>query len=256
MSVIKVLYLFFLTTFLNIFVYADGFKDLKEAIDISGKQRMLTQRFVKDYVMVGMELSYKNPKEDLKKSIDSFDMALKKIDEFSKDKKIKELSESVKDEWKMVKTILENEPSKGNIAKLNKKCDHLLKLSNDIVLLLTKQEKSGINSIINISGRQRMLSQKLAALYMVKAWGANDSRFKEQLEESMKLFKESLNRLKGYKENSKEINLLLSKVERAFRFFEVMSRSNSRFTPSLICKKSDEILNDMDKITKLYRKLK
>lgn len=71
----------------------------------------------------------------------------------------------------------------------------------------------------------------------------------------MKLFKDSLQKLKHFEKNTPQINALLKKVERSFMFFEVMNRSQSRFIPALIYKKSNEILQDMDKVTDLYVKL-
>jgi len=37
------------------------------AVDIAGKQRMFTQRMLKDYAMVGMGNTFGKPEEDLKK---------------------------------------------------------------------------------------------------------------------------------------------------------------------------------------------
>jgi hypothetical protein len=151
-----------------------------------------------------------------------------------------------------LKSKLSAKASFNKAQEIQAKLDELLTRSDEIVVLLTKEAKSKSADIINISGRQRMLSQKMAALYMLKVWGLRDSDFDKKLQASIHLFKESHERLLHYEKNSDEIKKLLSKVAREFKFFEFMSHSKSRFIPSLIYKKSNEILRDMDRVTKLY----
>jgi hypothetical protein len=69
---------------------------------------------------------------------------------------------------------------------------------------------------------------------------------------SMKLFKDSLERLKKSELNTVEITELLTQVEKSFMFFEIMNRSSQTFIPALISKKSYDILNNMNSVTKLY----
>lgn len=87
---------------------------------------------------------------------------------------------------------------------------------------------------------------------MLKVWGVDDKKFKEKMEDSMKLFKESLEMLQKSELNTDEIRELLSKVERSYMFFEIMNRSSRAFIPALIYKKSDDILKNMNSATKLY----
>jgi hypothetical protein len=68
----------------------------------------------------------------------------------------------------------------------------------------------------------------------------------------MKLFKTSLDELQAAKLNTDEINALLAKVKRSFMFFEMMNRSKSKFVPTLIYKKSNDILVNMNSATQKY----
>lgn len=97
-----------------------------------------------------------------------------------------------------------------------------------------------------------MLSQRMASLYMLKVWEVHDPQFKIKLDDAMKLFKESLSELEKSDLNTDEINALLAKVKRSFMFFEMMSKSKSKFIPTLIYKKSNDILTNMNSITQSY----
>ncbi len=224
----------------------------EHAVDVAGKQRMFTQRMLKDYAMIGMENSFGNPKEDLIKIMENFENHLESLHNYTKNKKIKISTDKVKEIWFPIKKRLESEPKKEFVGKLQEDLEQLLKESNHATNLFAEDtgEKSG--EIIDISGRQRMLSQRMAGLYMLKVWGVDDKKFEEKMNASMKLFKDSLERLQKSDLNTVEIQELLSEVEKSFMFFEIMNGSSQTFIPALIYKKSNDILKNMNSVTKLY----
>jgi len=233
-------------------IEAIGIKSIEEAVNIAGKQRMFTQKMLKDYGMIGIGVSFGNAKEDLKKTIDEFEDHLNSLKNFTKDTNIKDSLDKQKRVWTDIKDMLLKKPSKDNAIKLQEKLDELLKVADETTKLFADKAGEHSGKIINISGRQRMLSQRMASLYILKAWGINDSEFNKKFDEAIKLFDDSLHILMKSKLNNQEINKLLGKVSHDFDFFKIMSHSSNKFIPSLIYKKSNEILKNMDKITKLY----
>jgi len=229
---------------------------LSQAVDIAGKQRMFTQRMLKDYTMVGMGNSFGKPKDDLKKIMASFEEHMKSLYKFTKDEATKKSIEEAKRLWAPIKQKLTIVPTKESAKELQEDLETLLKVTDNTTKLFAKQtgEKSG--EIINISGRERMLAQRMAGLYMLKVWGIDDPQFSKKMSSTMKLFKTSLQTLIKYENNTAEILKLLAKVKRSFMFFEIMNRSKSKFIPSLIYKKSNDILKDMNSATGLYVALK
>ncbi len=236
--------------------FAIEIPDISSAINIAGKERMFTQRMLKDYAMVGMKNSFGDPKNDLTKSMEAFSDALNSLEKFAKDSAIKDAIKKQNEQWSKVKKDLSADGSKDKAKSLQVELDKLLKLSDDTTKLFAKASGKHSGEIINISGRQRMLSQRMASLYMMKVWGINDSEFKKKLSDAMTLFKTSHEKLSKYPKNTPEIKGLLKKVERSFKFFEFMSKSDKKFIPSLIYKKSNGILKNMNKATMLYTKIK
>jgi len=234
------------------FLFAIEIKNLSQAVDVAGKQRMYTQRMLKDYAMIGLQNSFGNPKKDLKKIMENFENHLDALIAFNKDPKTDKSLQKVKKMWAPLKASLNETPSKEKAGKMQEDLEALLKQSNEAVGLFAKQTGKASGEIINISGRQRMLSQRMASLYMLKVWGVDDPEFKEKMNQSMKLFKDSLDKLMKSKMNTPEITALLKRAERSFKFFEIMNKSKSKFIPALIYKKSNEILKDMNTATGLY----
>jgi len=244
-------YIFFIFLFYNN-SFAITIENEFHAVDVAGKQRMFTQRMLKDYSMIGMNNSFDNPGEDLKKIISEFEDHLESLNKYTKSKKIKKKIAKTKKVWLPIKKVLEKKPDKGHVAKLQESLDELLSLSNDITNLFAKETGKKSGKIVDMSGRQRMLSQRMASLYMLKVWGVNDKKFKEKMNSAMTLFKDSLETLQKSKLNTDEINKLLDEVEKSFTFFEIMNKSNTAFIPALIYKKSNDILQNMDRVTRCY----
>ena len=232
--------------------YAIEIKNLHHAVDIAGKQRMYTQRMLKDYAMIGMENSFDKPDEDLKKIIANFENHLASLHDYTKNRKIIESTKKVKKLWIPIKKVLEEKPDIKNSLKLQESLELLLQASDDTTHLFAKEtgEKSGI--IIDISGRQRMLSQRMASLYMLKVWGVKNRNFQEKMDKSMRLFETSLTHLQNSELNTKEITRRLKEVEKSFIFFKIMNKTSNTFIPTLIYKKSNDILKNMNMVTKNY----
>lgn len=233
-------------------------KDIKndtEAINIAGKQRMLTQKMLKAYAMIGMNNTFENPTLSLENSIKDFDNGLKSLSKFNKNAKVKGELDTSKKLWSTAKKTLVKEPSIKVAKTLQSNLDKLLLSCDKITNLLISKTKNKSSEITNIARKQRMHSQKLASLYMLKVWGIKDIKFDDKMKETLSKFKESLDKLEKYPKNTDKVNKLLKNSKKAFLFFDIMSRSKSKFIPSLIYRKSLEILEDMDKIVSIYTQI-
>ncbi len=230
-----------------------GITSLEDAVNRAGKQRMITQRLLKDYAMVGMDLRFGEPKKDLEEKIKFFDQTLTDLEALSVNDDVNQSLVKINGLWKPIKATLSVAPEQNKVASLQKDLELLLKASHENTGLISKASGSKAGEIANISGRQRMLSQRLASLYMLKVWGVDDPEFATKLEKAMVDFTEAHQTLEESPLSTPEIKDKLKKVKRLFIWFEVMGRSKSgKYTPSLISKSADSILVEMDEITKLY----
>jgi len=235
-------------------IFASNITNIHQAVNESGLQRMLTQRMLKEYVMIAMNSTFDNPQEGLKRDIELFDKNLEELSKFAKNSKIKDSLAKEKSIWEEVKKLLLLPSSKDRVEAIDEKLDELLKVADHTTKLFKKESGKKDDEIIDISGRQRMLSQRMAAHYMLKVLGVISKEDDKELQDAIKLFDDSLKVLTKSKLNTPEITEKLNSVQKDFTFFKVMGKSNSNFIPSLIYRKSNSILKEMNNITELYVK--
>jgi len=243
------------TTSFFIVSLASAQMSMADAVNTAGTQRMLTQRMLKNYAMVGMGNEYSNPGEDLQKNIALFDTSLKSLKALNINAEVN--ANLAKDEqlWQPIKKQIEAKPDITKVEQLQKDLDALLASCHKTTGLIAQASGAKATEIVNVSGRQRMLSQRMAALYMLQVWGVKDPEFKDKLNKTMDEFAKAQDVLLQSKLNTPEINAGLAKVKRLFKWFEVMGRSKSgKYVPAIISKSADKMLKEMNTITTLYIK--
>jgi len=173
---------------------------IKKQINLSGKQRMLTQRMTKLGILISLNINLEENKKKLLQFSKSYNKALKSF-KGGDNKKINQQISLIEKEWKPflknVEIIVEGKDNDGkSLSYLIEYNEKLLNKSNVLVDLYEKSNTSqnymekAMNKIINIAGRQRMLTQKMTKEKLLCIKGKSENNFK--LKKTVKLFDDSL----------------------------------------------------------------
>jgi len=191
-------------------------KILKKRVNLSGRQRMLVQRMTKLALLIESNIDKRDNIKKLEKYAFLYDKTLKAFENGDKDlgcvptndKNVKEKIEIVKEAWKPfldnVKKIIDKKDNdKSAIKYIVDNNEKLLKLSDDLVKAYERSnktqnflEKARIH-VINIAGRQRMLTQKMTKEKLLAENGK--SEYKDKLNKTIELFDKSLKNLTNWK---------------------------------------------------------
>lgn len=229
---------------------------LAEGINKAGRQRMLTQRMVKAYSQMGMDLRYQKSKKQLSADVHLFEAQLAELHQFDISPGIKSGLAMVTSLWDPVKQIVTAEVDRRNLEHLRANAEKLLTASHQVVL--TMQELSGTSQgkLVNISGRQRMLSQRISNLYTIQSWGFEKEPYISDYKKALGEFDDALKFLTAAPENTKAISAALEKVTLQWGLFQhSASMKKGRYIPSLISRSADKILVQMNTITGMYTSL-
>ncbi|MCK4865035.1 MAG: type IV pili methyl-accepting chemotaxis transducer N-terminal domain-containing protein [Gammaproteobacteria bacterium] len=237
-------------------VQAEVINTYETAINKAGRQRMLSQRIVKAYSMVGLDVQADAANEQLLLSVELFEKQLSELKRFSKNKSTKRSLAKVETLWIPFRNVALGNVSKEGVKKLLAKDNALLKATHEVVLTLQKSANSKLGKIVNTSGRQRMLSQRIAKYYMLAAWGVNTEQSYKLMQISGNKFSSALNKLSSSKMNTKKISTSLEETKTQWSIFERSFRmKKGRFIPLLIAMSSEKILVSMNEVTGLYDEL-
>lgn len=237
-----------------------GFAD---AINKSGRQRMLSQRILSAYYQIGKKINLTKSKKQLTDAVALFESQLNELKRYAVSGKVlarqqehdidvNNALKKVSRVWIPVKDIVTQEVMRSRAEELRELSEGLLKSSHQVVLLLQKLSGSESGRLVNIAGRQRMLSQRLSSLYILKSWGFESPKYGEAYLLAIKEYRSALNELKSAPMNTRKIKNSLVDVERYFKMFE-NSNSMKVSAPSMIRRSAAKMLTMMNDVTMLYQ---
>ena len=235
-------------------------KEAENIVDIAGRERMLSQRIAKDYIYIGNKVALGSAKIELKSGLDEFGKNLNKIKVSVNDSEVKNMIDFVDMSFGDFKSAIKEPFNLDNAQIVLDLSESLLEGSQYIVDGLTKNSsktaKSAKDKLIAKSGKQRMLSQRIAKYYMAYQSGIKDKNTVMQMKNAVKEFDDNLKFLMANHTNTPEINSKLNEVKRLWKivhnFYLGIEKGG---LPFIVFKSTNDITKEMDDITKLYDKL-
>ena len=233
--------------------------DINAAINKAGRQRMLSQRMAKAYLQIGQAVDTERSKKILDASIALFDRQLVELKNFSPTPEIRNTYLNLERAWLAYKDVLVGAAAgKAGARKVMEINEEVLSLAHQGTVLLEKHSGTSEGRLINVAGRQRMLSQRMAKFYQAIQWDVAPAAGATELEKARREFVAALQVLTSAPENTAAIKDELALGQQQWMFFEnaLAARGGDRKSAALnVATTSERLLEVMNTVTGLYEKL-
>ncbi|MAA72002.1 MAG: hypothetical protein CL679_09785 [Bermanella sp.] len=234
---------------------------LSQAINESGRLRMLSQRMAKAYLLKAMDIQPEKATQQFTSSFQKFESNLTDLGLFSIElgspAAIDASLTAIQNQWSIYKSELNKQADQSSTANILALSDETLQTCEMLVSELEKTAERNSARWVNLSGRQRMLSQRIAKLYSAISLSGDTQRYDDELKQAIAEFDQALNELINSPDNTHFVNHKLKKVATQWNFskqgFKVLDKGSS--TPLVISMTTESILRQMNDITALYEEI-
>jgi len=230
--------------------------DAIKLIDIAGRQRMLSQRIAKDYLYMGKNIAFDKAQKQLKESLREFRKNQGELSEMINDPELKNLIDFVNMSLDELEKVIKKPFSLDNAQLVLDLSESMLEGSQYIV----DNVKSAINvdesKMVAKSGKQRMLSQRIAKYYIAYQAGIKDKNTVEQMQNAVKDFSNNHKELLKNTKNNPTINRNLEKVDKLWKIvYKFYLNIEKGGLPFIVYTSTDDITRMMNGVKKMYVKV-
>lgn len=228
-----------------------------EAMNLSGMQRMLSQRIAKSYLMIGADVRSEQAIEQLDQSIARFESNFLALSEYAPDARIAAGLEQVGQTWQQYRELALSRPGREQAVRMLQLSDQLLAQSEALVKQIEAHTGSADARLVNRSGRQRMLSQRIAKLYLALSWKLPVEGLHQQLQQATSEFEAAQQELLGAEQNTPQITAALKKVDAQWRFARAgfSLSADAHYVPTVIATTTETLLRQMNELTSAYEQV-
>ena len=235
----------------------DGAGALNKAI----RQPMLAERITKSFSLIGQKVLETRSKRQMEDAVKEFETALRELQATAPTPEIKENYQLLEQLFEEYKSITAKPVSLTNAKELAEQNEEVVWISTKGAMLIAAHTKSARSDLIATAGDLRTLTQRTAKLYLFRTWGIRSDVIANDLKKADTDYRANMTKLLAAPQNTAQIKSELALAETQYLFLnQAIERLNvsklSIMELEHVTKACDNILEVMERVTKLYEAVK
>lgn len=225
-----------------------------EAINLAGQQRMLSQRIVKSWVQIGLNVQPALSKRQLDESIRRFEQNLRVLEPMANTPEARSALGGLHLAWSPLRPSVLGVIRQSDAALVDARAEDVLSAAERLTRTLQDQATTPASRWVNLAGRQRMLSQRLVKIYMLRQWGVDNARLRDDLESVQNEFSGALTGMQQRSGNSVELTEELDKLTLQWEWLRTaLATEGAESFRLILAEGGDAVLELANEVTRLYQ---
>ncbi len=234
--------------------------DVNDAINKAGRQRMLSQRMAKVWLALVHKTESGSAQQILDRSMALFDRQLVELKSYAPNAELRKTYADLEGAWSEYKgALVGKHPSRDGAGGLLNTDARVLALAHQGTVQYEAVTSKPVGKLVNVAGRQRMLSQRMAKYFYAAALKVEPAQAQAEITKARTEFLSAMEVLRNAPEATSGIKDQLSLADNQWLFFDLALKEINNAGPKALSDMfvtSENLLSVMDRITGLYAGLK
>lgn len=228
------------------------------AVNMAARQRMLSQRMTKAWLMLGRGVLPGRARAILQQSARIFEQQMAALSALAVDDTLRIHLDDVMSLWQRHRTLLDGQPTPETASELLESSERMLAAAQGLTRAYEQAAGGSHGKLVSFVGSGRYLSQRMAMFFLFSQWGISVAGSRAAMDKAREEFSAALAELMAHAP-TQEIRVQMETVARHWTLLQstlaAPDDDASRRRAAMVANASEHLLRQIEAAVSLYENL-